>query len=96
MNLSVHDRAASTSTRKPTVILLSGKSGNGKTTLCTQVVASLKSKGLNIAGLITWPRFSSDEKVGMEAESIRTGEQRTLAERDAPIAGRITRHWRFR
>jgi nucleoside-triphosphatase THEP1 len=47
------------------IVLLTGESGCGKTTLCARVVAALKARGLDVAGVLTLPRFSNGEKIGM-------------------------------
>lgn len=71
---------------KPTVVVLSGESGCGKTTLCVQVVSLARARGLVVAGLLTPPRVVDGRKAGMDVEDIRTGQCRPLA--DAPAESR--------
>lgn len=65
---------------KPTIVVLSGESGCGKTTLCARVVALAQARGLAVAGLLTLPRFAEGHKVGLDVKDLRTGERRPLAE----------------
>jgi nucleoside-triphosphatase THEP1 len=77
------------------IVLLTGESGCGKTTLCARVVASLKARGLDVAGVLTLPRFADGEKIGMDVEDVRTGERGALAERAAVGAGTANLAWKF-
>jgi len=65
---------------KPAIVTLSGESGCGKTTLCTRVVALARARGLDVAGLLTLPRFAEGHKIGLDVEAVRTGRRRPLAD----------------
>jgi nucleoside-triphosphatase len=77
------------------LLLLTGESGCGKTTLCMRVVSTLKTAGLNVAGVLTLPYFAKGEKIRLDLEDARTGEQRTLAERTVKGQGTADLAWRF-
>jgi nucleoside-triphosphatase len=65
---------------EPTIVVLSGESGCGKTTLCTQVVTLSQARGLAVAGVLTPPRLADGRKVGLDVVDLRTGQRRSLAE----------------
>ncbi len=65
---------------QPTIVILSGESGCGKTTLCTRIVAMTRARGLAVAGVVTPPRLTDGGKVGLDVEDIRSGQRRPLAE----------------
>lgn len=77
------------------LILLTGESGCGKTTLCARVVDALKARGVNVAGVLTLPRFAAGEKIGLDVADVRTGARVPLAERAAPCAGTAALKWKF-
>ncbi len=77
------------------IILLTGESGCGKTTLCQRVVATLRARGANVAGVLSLPRFARGEKIGMDVADVRTGERVALAERVATGAGTANLAWKF-
>jgi len=77
------------------ILGLTGESGCGKTMLCARVVASLKARGVNVAGVLTLPRLANGAKIGMEVEDVRAGERYALAERAAMGAGTANLSWQF-
>ena len=79
------------------IFVLTGESGSGKTTLCVRVVAALKARGLDVAGVLTLPRLVAPrgEKVGMEVEDVRMGQRCALAERAANGEGTADLAWKF-
>lgn len=79
----------------PSVVILSGESGSGKTTVCVRVVALARVQGLDVAGVLTLPRLAGDCKVGLEVEDIRTGRRRPLAEHIGAADGPATEGWHF-
>jgi nucleoside-triphosphatase THEP1 len=82
----------------PEIVVLSGESGCGKTTLCAQVAGLARAAGLDVAGLLTPARWASGRKVGLDVQDVRSGRRRLLAEARAgcgPVAGPATDGWRF-
>jgi len=80
---------------EPTIVILSGKSGCGKTTLCAQVAALARARGLAVAGVLTPPRLVNGRKVGLDVIDLRTGQRRPLAEAVAATDGPATGSWHF-
>ncbi len=88
---------------EPTIVVLSGESGCGKTTLCTRVVALARARGLAVAGVLAPPRLADGRKVGLDVEDLRTGQRRPLAEACAEPCrsivgstdGPATENWHF-
>jgi len=77
------------------IVILSGESGSGKTTICAGIVALARARGLRVAGVLTPPRFAGGCKVGLDVEEIRTGQRRPLAERVGATDGPATENWHF-
>ena len=77
------------------VVFITGEFGSGKTMLCHRVVDALKARGIDVAGVLTLPRFANNEKIGMDVMNARTGEQRTLAERATVGHGTAGLRWQF-
>jgi nucleoside-triphosphatase THEP1 len=85
------------------MLVLSGESGCGKTTLCAQVISLARAQGRVVAGLLTLPRLVDGRKVGLQVENVSTGERHPLAEAYSepgvspmgPISGLTTESWRF-
>ncbi len=88
---------------RPTIVVLSGESGCGKTTLCFRTVKLARARGLEVAGLLTPPRLADGRRVGLDVEDIRTGQRRFLAEANpescpdlvASTDGPATEGWHF-
>ncbi len=88
---------------RPRLVVLSGGSGCGKTTLCNRVVALARARDLVVAGVLTPSRFAGGYKAGLDVEDIQTGQRHPLAEaRTGPrrgiidsSAGPATGGWRF-
>ena len=83
------------------LIVLSGVSGAGKTTLCLQLVAQAQAARLRVGGLLTLPRRADGRVTGLDVQDARSGRQRALADvnAQAPIsepASVIVGTWRFR
>jgi len=89
--------------REPKVVVLGGKSGCGKTTLCARVVSQARAQDLLVTGVLTPPRLVDGRKVGIDVQDIRTAQCRPLAEVWAgprpsmagSIDGPATEGWRF-
>lgn len=77
------------------IILLTGDSGVGKTTLCARVAATLRARGVDVAGVVTLPRYADGEKIGMDLADVRTGARIALAERAPRGAGTADLKWKF-
>jgi nucleoside-triphosphatase THEP1 len=79
------------------IVVLTGESGCGKTTLCARVVAALKARGVDVAGVLTLPRWTAQrgDKIGMDVEDVRTGERCALAEHVAVGQGTANLTWKF-
>lgn len=77
------------------IVILTGESGSGKTTICTQIAALARARGLKVAGVLTPPRLAGGCRVGLDVEDIRTGECRPLAERVSVTDGPATEGWHF-
>ncbi len=80
---------------EPTIVVLSGESGCGKTTLCTQVAAQAQARGLAVAGVLTPPRLANGRKTGLDVVDLRTGQRRPLAEAFGATDGPVTGSWHF-
>lgn len=63
------------------LLLLTGEFGAGKTILCVRLVNAFKAQSIDVAGVLTLPRFANGEKIGMDVMDARTGETHALAER---------------
>jgi nucleoside-triphosphatase THEP1 len=88
---------------RPAIVVLSGESGCGKTTVCARVVALARTRGLTVAGVLTPPRLADGRKVGLDVEDLRTTQRRPLAEACAEpqqnsagsTGGPATESWHF-
>jgi nucleoside-triphosphatase len=88
---------------RPTIVVVSGESGCGKTTLCTRAATLARARGLRVAGVLTPPRLTDGRKVGLDVEDMRSGLHRPLAEPCAEPSqssvggtdGPATESWRF-
>jgi nucleoside-triphosphatase THEP1 len=77
------------------LVILSGESGCGKTTLCLEAARWARERGLSVAGLITLPHLVAGRKATLEAQDVRSGETRTFG-RYVDISGDpIIQHWQF-
>lgn len=78
----------------PSIFLLSGKSGAGKTTLCSRTVALLQDAGVQVAGLLSPARIERNRKTGIFVRDIVSGQQRLLAGKHSRGRG-AGLGWRF-
>lgn len=82
--------------RSGRIILLSGVSGSGKTTVCLKVIEKLRGKPLLIAGVLCPPEFDGTTKTGIDLLDLRSGEKRVLAQLTIPgTNGLHTHKWHF-
>ncbi len=77
------------------IVVITGESGAGKTTLCEHLAAECQRRGVEVAGILTPPRFIKGEKVGLDVLDLRSGVRRPLAERELDGNGPSTSHWHF-
>jgi nucleoside-triphosphatase THEP1 len=88
---------------RPTIVVLSGESGCGKTTLCARVAALAGAQGLLVAGVLTPSRLVDGRRVSLDVEDVRTTQRRPLAEActepqqssAGSAGGPVTESWRF-
>jgi iron complex transport system ATP-binding protein len=80
----------------PQLILVTGLSGAGKTTWCSQVAEAAFAQGLTVAGILSPGIFSGDRKTGIGVRDLYSGEQRQLAKlRTNGKAELATPRWTF-
>jgi len=84
----------------PRIVVVSGDSGIGKTTVCTQVAVLAKVRGLAVAGILSPSRWVAERRMGIDVEDIRSGQKRPLAKARAEPGrgetnGPATVGWRF-
>jgi len=65
--------------QKGKLILLSGASGSGKTSLCRQVIQAAVKLGISAGGVLSPGHFDAGIKTGINVMDVRTGETRLLA-----------------
>ena len=64
------------------VYVLTGEHGSGKTSVCTQVVAGARARGLDVAGIITG-RSGPEPDAPREVVDVRSGNRRLFGARTA-------------
>lgn len=75
--------------RTPTLLLVTGSSGTGKTSWCQSVVNFAREESWSIAGLMSPPVMSDGHKVGIDLYDLQSDRRRRLATRtDSILAGR--------
>jgi nucleoside-triphosphatase THEP1 len=77
------------------ILVLTGESGAGKTRICEHIVTMSQTSGVDVAGVLTLPRWADAFKVGMDVRDIRTHESRPLAERAPAGDSPIIENWHF-
>lgn len=86
-------------TGEPTLFLVTGACGSGKTTLCRALADEALRLGKHVCGVLSPPVFDSGRKVGISLLNLATGESRLLARRreaDAEaVGGVVTTEWAF-
>jgi nucleoside-triphosphatase THEP1 len=88
---------------RPAIVVLSGESGCGKTTLCARVAALARAQGLLVAGVLTPSRLVDGRKIGLDVEDVRTTQRHPLAvacpepQQSSAVSasGPATESWRF-
>jgi nucleoside-triphosphatase len=82
--------------RQGRIILLSGESELGKTTLCLKLADMVKVIPLTVAGAICPPVYEGKTKTGIDVMILKSGEKRQLAQLNSGKSeGLNTRKWQF-
>jgi nucleoside-triphosphatase len=80
----------------PSLLIVTGPRGAGKTTFCARVVEQVRDAPIVVAGILSPAVFERGEKIGIDAIDLRTGERRRLASPFDPSMGATrTRRWSF-
>jgi nucleoside-triphosphatase len=85
-------------TAGPVRVIVTGEVGRGKTQTCGAAAARLRELGWEVAGVLSPGVWAGDQKVGIDALDLRSGEARRLAEPAGvgyEAAGPATHGWRF-
>ena len=78
------------------LLILTGRSGTGKSSLCALLANRARDAGLSTGGLISPPVFSNGRKIAIDLIDQLSGESRRLAARRTTGApGLTTDHWSF-
>ncbi len=81
------------------LIILTGPRGAGKTTLIGQLILTLQQQGVKLSGLTSPAVFEGNQKTGITAVNLATGETRHLAVYDPKPADPAAEHkplnWSF-
>ncbi|NLF64558.1 MAG: hypothetical protein GX579_08130 [Chloroflexi bacterium] len=84
----------------PSLFLVTGSSGAGKTSWCAAVVRLARAHSLPIGGLLSPAIMSGSDKIAIDLLDLSSGERRQLAQRltlPARLSTHdpVTGHWRF-
>jgi Predicted nucleotide kinase len=60
-------------------ILITGRIGAGKTTVCKKIAEELRGKEYGVFGFLTFPIIESDRRVGFYIVDVKSGERTVLA-----------------
>ncbi|MCX6543440.1 MAG: hypothetical protein NTV05_03380 [Acidobacteria bacterium] len=78
---------------EPAIVVLTGASGSGKTTVCLAVAARARCQP--VEGIVTVPRLENGAPVGLDVMCLATGVRRPLAEVTGETDGPVVGKWRF-
>ncbi len=83
---------------QPELIIVTGPREAGKTTFCHRLIDESRRANQRIGGILCPPVFENGKKIAIDAQNLKTGEQRQLAtlrtDRSSP-RGPLTTRWRF-
>lgn len=80
----------------PQLMLVTGLRGAGKTTWCSELTGIAKEKGMVVKGILSPGIFKGNQKIGITAKNIETGDQLQLAKlRKGEVEGMSTPRWQF-
>jgi molybdopterin-guanine dinucleotide biosynthesis protein A len=75
-------------------ILLTGESGSGKTTWCSELVGLARDAGMAVGGVVSPGVYVGDHRVAIELWDVATDERRPLAAlRTEPDPSAVTKRW---
>jgi nucleoside-triphosphatase THEP1 len=77
------------------LIVLTGPSAAGKSTVCRRVVNLARSQGLSAGGILTERRVDDGQGAGLDVVDVATDERYPLAELDRLTEGPATGRWHF-
>lgn len=81
------------------LIIITGARGAGKTTLIGELISAFRQQGIKLSGLTSPAEFEGDQKTGITAVNLATGETRHLAVYDPkpedPSAEHRPLNWTF-
>lgn len=81
---------------KPQMIVVTGLSGVGKTTWCSEVIDLARQKGLEVKGILSPGIFYGSRKTGIEILDLSSGKRRQLAKLHDGDSGTLsTPRWAF-
>ncbi|MDF1519932.1 MAG: ATP-binding cassette domain-containing protein [Brevefilum sp.] len=81
---------------KPQIILVTGLSGSGKTSWCTQMIKEAVESGHSVEGILSPGIFEGNKKTGIEVIDLTSGERKRLARLREEGRGEIsTPRWVF-
>lgn len=67
--------------KEPRLLIVSGRSGCGKTIWCGELAHQAKAIGISVAGVISPAIFQHGQKIGIDLFDLISGERRRLANR---------------
>jgi nucleoside-triphosphatase THEP1 len=76
------------------LLIVTGRSGSGKTIWCSELAHQAREIGISIAGLVSPALFQHGQKIGIDLFDLVTGERRRLANRRPNMPDNFTgRTW---
>ena len=66
----------------PTVHLLTGSQGSGKTTVMERAIARMRDAGVTVGGILSHVRYADGERIGYDIEDVLTGERAVLCRKE--------------